>query len=100
MGLFINGSRGGMNLTVDHSDFPVIHGTGIPEISISPQGISGEVPARVRRTECHWSILSPSHADIDIDGSLAGLLPRVRTSPNTRHGMVKYFSERPELLGV
>lgn len=100
MALFINGTRDWTTLAVNHSDLPVLHGRGSHELSISPQGIGGEVVVQLREAECHWSILSSAHTDIDIDGALEGLLSRVRASPNTRNGMVKYFGEKPLMLGV
>ena len=105
MSWFITGSRAGIVLAVSDSGNPICHGQGQHEpkpVGLNDYGRNINYPLlqRLQRAECSWTIALPSEAPVHIDGNGDGLIGRIQEAPEKSHGMIKFFPDPTDLVGI
>jgi hypothetical protein len=55
-----------------------------------------ELPEKLRNAAISWSIRTPESADRHIDGNNDGLFQRVRSDPQTVHGIIQFYEANAE----
>ena len=95
---FLKGSRSDIRMDVSEAGHTSWHGWGAHEcapagVDTGGADIDFDVLKRINKSKCGWSILSVSDEDDQIDGDDAGLLRRVRESPERSHGMISYSED-------
>ncbi|MGP1609391.1 MAG: hypothetical protein ACTS5G_01700 [Burkholderiales bacterium] len=105
MSWFVTGNRAGTVLAVSDSGTPICHGQGHHEpepVGLNDYGTSINYPLlrRLQKAECAWTIALPSEAPDRIDGNDEGLIERMQNSPEQSHGMIKFFPDPTDLVGI
>lgn len=54
---------------------------------------------RIQRAKCSWRMLASTDRDMNIETGADGLLERVKRSPHSSHGMIRYF-EKADTVAV
>jgi hypothetical protein len=92
----ITGKRGSLVLGISEAGTPLCNSTA--RHSPQPPGLGGfgedmtpTLLRRIQRAKCRWRIVASNDRDMNIDLGADGLLERVKRSPETSHGMIRFF---------
>jgi hypothetical protein len=98
--LWLTGGKSDVRLGVSDTGSWELFGDAKFEFSSTHNDAELEVIEKIRNSPSAWSIHPADAEEVDFDGASLGLFRKVQEEPGKPHGMLVYYVEEPQLLGI